>query len=311
MGRYVECLQAPVEELFRHAFIQHQTADLTKPHRIAGPFHSCLHPLCMEQGLDIHADQGKFKGDISLGNVFPIGFGTAIDSLAAIKKLVYDDRALTMGELLEALDANFEGKEVMRQMCLNAPKYGNMDAYADSIGADIERVMCACASNYRNPWGGHDDVAYVPVTSHVGFGGAIAATPNGRRAGEALSEGVSPTQGCNVRGPTATLLSIDRTKNSGTKYRASRLLNLKFSPQLVEGEAGTEMLEQFIRAWCDMKFWHIQFNVINRDTLIEAQKHPENYRNLLVRVAGYSAYFVDLSRELQDEIIARTEHQVA
>jgi pyruvate-formate lyase len=263
----------------------------------------------MQQGLDIHADQGKFKDDISVGNVFAIGFGTAIDSLAAIKKLVYDDRVVSMGELVEALDANFEGKEVVRQLCLNAPKYGNVDPYADSIGREIDRVMYDCAGRYRNPWGGHDDVTYLPVTSHVGFGGAVGATPNGRNAGEALSEGVSPTQGCDIKGPTATLLSIDSTKNAGYKCRASRLLNLKFSPQILEGEEGTQRLEQFIRAWCDMKFWHIQFNVINKDILVEAQKHPEKYRNLLVRVAGYSAYFVDLSPELQNEIIARTEHR--
>jgi pyruvate formate-lyase/glycerol dehydratase family glycyl radical enzyme len=299
-----------IEELLKHAFIQHQVADLTKPQRLAAPFQSSLHPLCMEQGLDIHADQGKFSNDIKLGNVFPIGFGTAIDSLAAIKKLIYDDKVITMSELLDALDANFEGKEVVRQMCLNAPKYGNVDTYTDSIGREIDRVMCDCASKYRNPWGGQDDIVYVPVTSHVGFGGAVGATPNGRKAGEALSEGVSPTQGCDIKGPTATLLSIDYTKNASYQYRASRLLNLKFSPQVVEGEEGTKRLVQFIRAWCDMKFWHIQFNVINKETLLEAQKHPEKYQNLLVRVAGYSAYFVDLSPELQNEIIARTEHRL-
>jgi pyruvate formate-lyase/glycerol dehydratase family glycyl radical enzyme len=300
-----------VENLLKHAFTQHQVADVTKPQRLAAPFYSSLHPLCMAQGLDIHVDQGKFKEDISLGNVFPVGFGTAIDSLAAIKKLVYDDKVISMGELLDALDANFHGKEAIRQLCLNAPKYGNVDVYADSIGRHIERIMCDCASKYTNPWGGHDDIVYVPVTSHVGFGGAVGATPNGRRAGEALSEGVSPTQGCDIKGPTATLQSIDYTKNSSQTRRASRLLNLKFSPQVVEGEAGTNMLGELIRAWCDMKFWHIQFNVINRETLIEARKHPENYRNLLVRVAGYSAYFVELSPELQDEIIARTEHSRA
>jgi formate C-acetyltransferase len=136
----------------------------------------------------------------------------------------------------------------------------------------------------------------------------VGATPNGRKAGEPLSEGISPTQGADTKGPTATLLSIAATKWTKYSQRAARLLNLKLSPQAVAGREGTQRLASFIRAWCDQKHWHIQFNVINRETLIEARKHPERYRDLLVRVAGYSAYFVDLSPDLQNEIIARTEH---
>jgi formate C-acetyltransferase len=136
----------------------------------------------------------------------------------------------------------------------------------------------------------------------------VGATPDGRKNGEPLSESISPSQGSDVRGPTATLTSIANTKCSHYKERAARLLNMKLSPASVAGEEGTKKLMALIRTACDMKMWHIQFNIINRETLLAAQKDPEKYRNLLVRVAGYSAYFVDLTPALQNEIIRRTEH---
>lgn len=296
------------EHIIRHALIQQYIADITRPQKLAAPHMSCLHDLCMEQGKDIN--QGKLDGCIALGQINVIGFGTTIDSIAAVKKLVYDDKAVSMAQLVEALDANFEGYEALRQRCLNAPKYGNADPYVDSIGKEIEELLTKLASKHTNAYGGYNCVVYFPVTSHVGEGRVISATPNGRKAGTPLSEGISPTQGCDVMGPTVTLQSINSTKSSHRRERAARLLNIKLTPQAVAGEEGTRNLASLIRTWCDMKMWHIQFNVINSETLREAQKRPEDYRNLLVRVAGYSAYFVDLSTELQNEIIARTEHQI-
>jgi len=141
------------------------------------------------------------------------------------------------------------------------------------------------------------------------LGAVVGATPDGRRAREPLSESISPSQGRDVKGPTATLMSISSTKCAQYKERAARLLNMKLSPASLVGEEGTRKLMSLIRTACDMKMWHIQFNIINRDTLLAAQKDPEKYRNLLVRVAGYSAYFVDLTPALQSEIIRRTEHE--
>jgi formate C-acetyltransferase len=149
----------------------------------------------------------------------------------------------------------------------------------------------------------------VSVTSHIPLGAVVGATPDGRRAREPLSESISPSQGRDVKGPTATLMSISSTKCAQYKERAARLLNMKLSPASLVGEEGTRKLMSLIRTACDMKMWHIQFNIINRDTLLAAQKDPEKYRNLLVRVAGYSAYFVDLTPALQSEIIRRTEHE--
>jgi formate C-acetyltransferase len=243
-----------------------------------------------------------------LGFIDTLGFATAIDSLAAIKKLVFEDKKLSMGELLEAVDADFEGEEDIRQLCLNAPKYGNNDPYADSIGHDIEEMFVRLTRKYKSAFGGELDIRYVTITAHVPFGAILGATPDGRKAGEPISEGVSPSQGVDRNGPTATLASIARTRSAGYKERAARLLNMKLTPSAVAGPGGTKKLTSLIRTACDLKMWHLQFNIINRETLLAAQADPEKYRDLLVRVAGYSAYFVDLSPQLQNEIIKRTEH---
>jgi formate C-acetyltransferase len=298
------CRQA--ENVMKHTFIQQYVADTMKSQFIASPMSSMLHDLCMEQCKDLHS--GPIEGALYLGFIDTLGFGTAIDSLAAMKKLVFDDKKLTMRELLEAVDANFEGKEAIRQMCLNAPKYGNNDPYADSIGHDIEEFFVSLTRKHRSAFGGELDIRYVTITAHVPFGAALGATPDGRKAGQPISEGVSPSQGADRNGPTATLTSIARTKCATYKERAARLLNMKVSPSAVAGPEGTRKLMSLVRTACDLKMWHLQFNIINRDTLIAAKQDPEKYRDLLVRVAGYSAYFVDLSPQLQDEIINRTEH---
>jgi formate C-acetyltransferase len=300
------CRQA--ENLMRHVFIQQYAADKLKSQFIASPMNSMLHDLCMKDCRDMH--DGPVKDAVYLGFFDTIGFGTAIDSLAAIKKLVFDDKTLSMSELLEALDADFEGHEAIRQLCLNAPKYGNNDPYADTIGHDIEASFARLARGHTTALGGELDVRYVTITSHVPFGSVVGATPDGRRAGEFVAEGSSPSQGADQKGPTASLLSVARTRCGAYKERAARLLNMKLSPSAVAGAEGARKLMSLIRTACDLKMWHLQFNIINRETLIAAQKDPEKYRNLLVRVAGYSAYFVDLTPQLQKEIIQRTEHQL-
>ncbi len=294
------------ENVMKHTFVQQYVADTLKSRFIAAPMSSMLHDLCMKECKDMHS--GPIDGALYLGFIDTLGFATAIDSLAAIKKLVFDDKKLTMAELLDAVDANFDGKEAIRQMCLNAPKYGNNDPYADSIGRDIEEFFVKLTRRYKSAFGGELDIRYVTITAHVPFGAVLGATPDGRKAGEPIAEGVSPSQGADRKGPTASLASIAKTKAAGYKERAARLLNMKLSPSAVAGKDGSKKLMSLMRTACDLKMWHLQFNIINRDTLIAAQKDPEKYRDLLVRVAGYSAYFVDLTPQLQDEIIKRTEH---
>jgi formate C-acetyltransferase len=295
-----------LQHVLKHTFVQQYVADTLKPKFIAAPMCSMLHDLCMKECKDIH--DGPMEGALYLGYIDTLGFGTAIDSLAAMKKLVYDDKKLSMGELVDALDTNFEGKEAIRQMCLNAPKYGNNDPYADLIGRDIEEFGIKLTRQHKTAFGGELDIRYVTITAHVPFGAILRATPDGRKAGEPISEGVSPSQGADRNGPTASLTSTARTKASAYKERAARLLNMKLTPSAVAGPQGTRKLMSLIRTACDMKMWHLQFNIVNKATLIAAKEDPEKYRDLLVRVAGYSAYFVDLTAQLQDEIINRTEH---
>jgi len=228
--------------------------------------------------------------------------------LEAIKKNVFEEKHFTLSELKTALEANYEGYEAIRQFQINAPSYGNNDSFADEIARLLDLKVLEFTAKYSKELGVHLDLRYVPFTSHVPFGKVVSATPNGRKAFTPLSDGSSPSQGADMSGPTAVLLSNFAAKNRNHNERASRLLNIKLSPACVKGEAGTEKLVQFIEGWRDLKLWHIQFNVLNQETLLKARANPEQYRNLLVRIAGYSAYFTELTKDLQDDIIARTNH---
>ncbi|WP_415519054.1 MAG: pyruvate formate lyase family protein [Desulfovibrio aminophilus] len=291
----------------RTAFIQQHIIINLRPRHFAAPLASALHDLCMADCKDLH--EPKIKGGIDLGYFEYIGFGTVIDSLAAIKKLVFEDHKLTMDQIIDAMNQNFEGCEDIRMMLRGAPCYGNNDPYADGIAREIDRTALEFAHTYSLELGVHLDLRYVPFTSHVPFGKVVSATPNGRKAWTPLADGSSASHGADVNGPTAILLSNFASKNYNYRERASRLLNIKFTPKCLEGDEGTRKLVAFIRTMCDLKLWHVQFNVVNKKTLLAAQREPEKYRNLIVRIAGYSAYFVDLSPDLQNDLIARTGHE--
>lgn len=295
------------KNLIRHAFRQQYLINKIRARHFASPLGSALSKPCRDNFIDLH--QEHIPGGIDLGYFEFIGYGTVIDSLAAIKKVVYEDRRVAFPQLLEALRHNFDGYEVIEQRLKNAPSYGNDDSYADAIGLRLDREAGDYARKYAKELGVHIDLRYVPFTSHVPFGKVVSATPNGRKAYTPLSDGSSASQGADVNGPTAILESNFHTKNWSNNYRAARLLNIKLSPGCVKGEAGTEKLVSFIEGFRDLKLWHVQFNVINTDTMRKAQKDPDSYRDLLVRVAGYSAYFTELSKDLQDDLIARTEQQ--
>ena len=292
--------------LLRTTFIQQYIVIQTRAKHFAQPMGSVLHALCRKHCIDLH--QPQIPEGLNFGYFEFMGLGTVIDSLAAIKKLVFEDKKLTMDQLIDALEANFEGYEDIQQLLRTAPCYGNDDEYADEIGRELDRMAVSFAAKYGKEMGINNDARYVPFTSHVPFGKVVSATPNGRVAWFPLADGSSPSHGADHNGPTAILLSNHNTKNYGMRARAARLINVKFTPKCVEGDAGTEKLVQFIRTWCDLKLWHIQFNVINADTPKKAQKDPQKYRNLIVRIAGYSAYFVDLTPDLQNDLIARTGH---
>ena len=267
------------------------------------PFQSILIDDCIEKGKDYNNGGAKYNTSYIQGT----GLGTLTDCLTAIKYHIFDQREIDFKELLEACRVNFEGEhEIIRQILQNkAPKYGNDDDYADTIAKEIVETYFGVLDGRPNTRGGKYRINLLPTTVHIYFGKLCGATPNGRKAGEPLSEGVSPSQGVDKQGPTAVIKSVtkwDHTKTGGT------LLNMKFSPQALKTKEDLKKMAQLIRTLFKLGGHHIQFNIINTDTLRNAQDHPEKYRNLLVRVAGYSDYFVSLHRELQDEIISRTEH---
>ena len=294
-------------DFIKQAFIQQHHIIRLRAKHFAVPLGSALHDLCMEHCIDLH--QPKIPGGIDLGYFEFMGYGTVVDSLSAIKKLVFEDKKLTMAEVIDAVSSNFEGKEDVRHMLMNVPCYGNNDPYADTIAKAVDRAAVEFTHKYSKELGVHLDLRLVPFTSHVPFGKVVSASPNGRKAWTPLSDGSSASQGSDKNGPTAVLMSNFTTKNYDYRERAARLLNIKFTPKCVAGEDGTRKLVSFIRTWCDLKLWHVQFNIINKQTLVAAQRDPEKYRGLIVRIAGYSAYFVDLSSDLQNDLIARTEHE--
>jgi len=267
------------------------------------PFLSVLVDDCIDKAKDYNDGGARYN----TAYMMPVGPATTADSLASIKTHVFERRDVTMDALVDALRSNFEGKEALRQTLWNAtPRYGNDDAYADAILASVCDLMHDTLDGRPNTRGGEYHVNYLSTTCHVYFGSVTGATPDGRKAYEPVSDGISPVQGTDRRGPTAVLKSATKFNHSRT---GGTLLNQKFTPQVVAGEEGLGKMAHLVRAYFRMGGHHIQFNVVTAETLRAAQREPEKHRDLIVRVAGYSDYFCDLTRPLQDEIIARTEHQ--
>jgi pyruvate formate-lyase/glycerol dehydratase family glycyl radical enzyme len=266
------------------------------------PFLSVIIDDCIEKGLDYHDGGARYNTNYIQG----VGLGTITDSLSSIKYHVFDRKTLAMEDLLAAMAKDFEGDERLRQMLLNrTPRYGNDDDYPDGIMRTVFDAYFDAIDGRPNTKGGRYHINLLPTTVHVYFGSVIGATPDGRRAGMPLSEGISPVQGADRHGPTAVLRSVakmDHVRTGGT------LLNQKFTPQVLADDVGVERLVQLIRTYFKLGGHHVQFNVVDAATLRDAQENPEEHRDLIVRVAGYSDYFCDLGRALQDEIIARTEH---
>lgn len=297
-----------LEYLSNHSLIQQYLALKMKPQYFAAPATSMLHDLAMENCRDLHTHGDYMPGAIDHSCLETIGRATAVDSLAAIKYLIFDTKKLTWDQLLDALEANWVGHEAVQQLCLNAPKFGNGIDWVDAIGFDMDTFLLEFLRKNPKPNGQCFLLRCVPITFHVPLGKVTWATPNGRPAYEYLSEGLGSSHGMDVKGPTVAITSMAKTINTSYREKGPDLMNLKFNPASVAGEEGTERLMQFIRTWQDLKHWHVQFNIVNKETLLAAQKDPAKYRNLIVRIAGYSAYFVDLSSSLQAELIARTAH---
>lgn len=265
------------------------------------PFMSLLFDDCIKRGKDYHDGGPRYNSTYIQG----VGMGTITDSLSAIKYHVFEKQKFTMNELLEAMKTDFADNEVMRRTLLNkTPKYGNDDNFADEIAQSIFEAYFDIIDGRPNTKGGEYRINLLPTTVHVYFGQVTGATPDGRKAGTPLSDGISPSHGADKSGPTAVIKSvakIDHSKTGGT------LLNQKFMPDVLVDQDGRRKLADLVRTYFKLGGHHIQFNVISAETLRDAQDHPENYLNLIVRVAGYSDYFVNIGKDLQNEILARTE----
>jgi formate C-acetyltransferase len=266
------------------------------------PFLSLLVEDCIKNGKDYNCGGTRYNTTYIQG----VGLGSITDMLTSIRYNIYDKGRYSWNEILAAIEADFEGYDELRyDLVYNTPKYGNDDDYADQQAVKIIEIYYDAVNGRPASRGGVHRINLLPTTSHVYFGSVTGAGADGRKAFTPLSEGISPFQGADSQGPTAVIRSasrIDHLRTGGT------LLNQKFSPQFFEDEDSYRNLTALIRGYFSLDGHHIQFNVVNAETLREAQKHPELHRDLIVRVAGYSDYFNDLGEDLQNEIIRRTEH---
>ena len=275
--------------------------------QMPAPFLSVLIDDCIAKARDYNAGGARYNNTF----IQMVGLGSITDCFSAISSLCFPvnngGSKLSLKDLVRALDQNFVGQEVLRQRLLNrTPKYGNDDDAADSIMLQVFQACFDDVDGRPDARGGHYRVEMLPTTCHVYFGSVTGAMPDGRQAGLPLSEGISPVQGADRRGPTAVINSaakMDHIKTGGT------LLNMKFAPSLVASEEGLDKWAHLVRTYFKMDGHHVQFNIVTAASLREAQARPDAHRDMIVRVAGYSDYFCDLSTELQEEIIARTEHQ--
>jgi pyruvate formate-lyase/glycerol dehydratase family glycyl radical enzyme len=280
--------------------------EVEKCHRehLPSPFLSAVINDCLQSGKDVTAGGAKYN----LSGIQAIQVANVADSLAVIKKLVFEDSTIEKKIMLEALKNNFEGNEPLRQLCINkVSKYGNDEASVDKIGAEWVEYFSGQLMKYRNYRGGKYHLGLYTVSAHVPMGENVGATPDGRLSGSPLADGgLSPMYGRDVQGPTAVLNSVSRIPS----HLASNgtLLNLKFLPSIFENEYEKEKFTLLLRSFISLPVHHVQFNVITNEELLKAKSDPQSYKDLTIRVAGYTAYFTELAGELQDEIIKRTTH---
>jgi len=269
------------------------------------PYFSLVMDDCLEKGLDITAGGARYN----FTGPQAVGFADVANSLAAVKKLVFEEKKISMNELLDAIDKNFENREELRQVLINkAPKWGNDDDYVDELACEVARIYCNEVSQYKNTRGGVYRPGIYSVSANVPLGLHVAALPNGRLSKAPLADGIGPQHGTDLIGPTGVTKSAAKLDHeiitNGT------ILNQKFTPRLLENEIGKRGLLELIRSYFDLGGWHIQFNVVSAEKLRSAQQDPDKYKGLIVRVAGYSAFFVELDKAVQDDIILRTEQSV-
>jgi pyruvate formate-lyase/glycerol dehydratase family glycyl radical enzyme len=274
------------------------------------PYLSSLTRDCISRGISYY-DGGAVYGNRAV-NACIIGIATLANSLAAVRKLVFDDKAITMSQLKHALETNFDDMSTVpagpaiRDLCLNVPKYGNDDPYVDNIAKDCLNIVVKELRRHETLPGQGYGATISPVAAHIPYGLICGATPDGRKKGTPLSDACSPSQGSDVNGPTATIKSVSNLEHINLVQ--GTIFNMKMHPAALQTAAGMAKWANLIRTYFDLGGWEIQFNVVSAETLRAAQAHPEDYKDLVVRVVGYSAFFIELDKVVQDDIIRRTEH---
>jgi pyruvate-formate lyase len=281
-------------------FAIYNVVDVLDSRYLQQPFYSALLDGCIEAGKD--SRDYKYFGDTLIQ---PVGQINCVNSLAAMKKLIFDEKKYTMAELVEALKNNWEGKDDMRLEFANCPHWGNDDEYVDEIGRDFMLRNTELVHTFKNIWGYEHAEDGTGASSYYQWSGLSGATPDGRRDRELFHDGtVSPVIGTDLKGPTAVLKSVSKAEHART---FTHLFNQRFLPQFLEGE-NKEAFISYLRSFVDLGIHHVQFNIVDNKVLMDAQKHPEKHVDLVVRVAGFSAYFVELIKPVQDQIISRTQH---
>lgn len=302
-SRFLEAFRKQVEHFVRIKIHGSNIIESIFMTHVPTPFLSLIIDDCVEKGTDYICGGARYNTNYIQG----VGIGTLTDSLTSIRKMVFEEHQITLPRFVEVLDRNFIGDEDLRyHLIYKMPKYGNDNQEADRQLTDVFNIYYDAVNGHASPRGAAYRINLLPTTSHVYFGSIMLASPDGRKAGQPLSEGISPVQGADTHGPSAVIRSaakIDHLRTGGT------LLNQKFSPSFFEDEEAIRKISHLVRSYFRMDGHHIQFNVVTAETLRDARKHPEKYRDLIVRVAGYSDYFNDLGEDLQEEIIRRTEHE--
>jgi pyruvate formate-lyase/glycerol dehydratase family glycyl radical enzyme len=289
--------------LVKHSVIATLTAQRLHQEMVPRPFLSSCNESCLVKGKDLSKGGAKYNvGPVITG----IGLAVSANSLAAVRKLVFEEKKTDMATLHEALLHNWEGYEDLRNLAKNAPKYGNDDSYVDTLATEIANFYYQEVHKYTDIFGSHFNPAFMGISNYLPAGKVCGATPCGRKATEPLSEGVSPYVGTDMSTPLAAMRSAAHVNQD--VYSGGTLLNLRLNHDLVATKRGQANLGGMIRAFFNLGAFHVQFNTVSNEVLYAAQKHPEDYKDLLVRVAGYSTQFVNLSKSMQDAIIARNAH---
>ncbi len=302
---FENAVYAQVRYLLKKFSISQNTLEHLHYQYLPVPVASMFTINCLEKGQDLSHGGAEYNSGPGMnGN----GVADFVDSLAAVRHVIFHEKSFTMKELVEAIKNDFKGYEALQQRLLNAPKWGNNDDRADVIVSELTECLVKEAESYRGKLGNKKLPALYPVSSNVPQGMSVAALPSGRNAWKPLADGCSPSQGQDKLGPTAILQSLGKLPHECID--GGTLLNIKLTPAIVSGNEGRARLSAFIKTFIDLNVFHMQFNVVSHEILRCAQKNPENYKSLLVRVAGYSAYFVELSKEIQDDILSRTPHNL-